>query len=91
MSGSWACPDPAGLRGGVWPRRAARRAWPYKPGRTLPCQAERLASDGRNRNGSGVEVVAPCVVYIRNGREEKKEKKLPKVVGCGGGEQAYIP
>ena len=87
MSGSWACPDPTGWRGGVWPRRAARRVWPYTPGRTLPSRAERLASDGRNRNGSGVEVVAPCVVYIARGEKKRSFQKWEGV----GGEQVYIP
>ena len=35
------------LGGGVWPHRVAHRAWPYKPGRTLPCRGARLAVDAR--------------------------------------------
>ena len=33
--------------------KVALHTWPYTPGRTLRSRAERLASDGRGRNGSG--------------------------------------
>ena len=57
--------------------------------RTLPSRAERLASDGRIRNGSGDELVAPCVVYIRYGREERR-KEASKSGRVWGGEPAKL-